>query len=138
MRAIIFAILFFANVVAVTSTAQPPAALTDDSILTQLIDALKDTDPDVRQNLATSIGKFGSLAVEPLVNALSNETAGRRAGAAYSLGQLGSSAKPALTKLLELLKDSDIDVRRQASFAVSRILPTRAIANSTIVNPVKK
>lgn len=121
-------ILVFVSVVSLSvltlqaSPRQEPIQLKDAEILDRLIEALKDTDPDVRQNLSTALSKFGQTAVEPLVKALGSETAGQRAGAAYALAQLGHGARPALPKLLELLKDKDVDVRRQSSLAVSRIL----------------
>ena len=130
MRALI---LFLVSAVALTALShkaesqQAPVQLKDSEILDQLIDALKDTDPDVRQNLSTALSKYGQTAVEPLVKALGSDTAGRRAGAAYALAQLGSGARPALPKLLELLKDSDLDVRRQSSLAVSRILVPQVV-----------
>ena len=134
-------ILFFAAAVALTALSlqaksqQAPVQLKDKEILDSLIDALKDTDPDVRQNLSTALSKFGQSAVEPLVKALSSDTAGRRAGAAYALAQLGSGARPALPKLLELLKDSDVDVRRQSSLAVSRILAPQVVP---VLPPAKR
>lgn len=108
-------------------TQQAPIQLKDAEILDRLIEALKDTDPDVRQNLSTALSKYGQAAVEPLVKALGSETAGQRAGAAYALAQLGHGARPALPKLLDLLKDKDVDVRRQSSLAVSRILVPQPI-----------
>lgn len=130
MRAIT---LFLASAVALTALSlqarpqQAPVQLKDAEILDRLIEALKDTDPDVRQNLSTALSKFGPSAVEPLVKALESESAGQRAGAAYALAHLGHGARPALPKLLELLKDKDVDVRRQSSLAVSRILVPQPI-----------
>jgi HEAT repeat protein len=106
----------------IPSSAPNPA---DERVISSLIDALKDADPDVRQNLGVALAKFGAAAVEPLQKALTSDTSARRAGAAYALGQLGPTAKPALPKLLDLLTDNELDVRRQASFAVGRILPNR-------------
>jgi HEAT repeat protein len=105
--------------------APVPAAepVTEDVLVRRLIDGLKDTDPDVRQNLAVALAKIGSAAVEPLTAALDDSLAVRRAGAAYALGQIGPAAKPALAKLLDALDDKDLDVRRQASYALSRLVP---------------
>jgi HEAT repeat protein len=121
---ILLALLFGAA--AMATSAQPVP--TDDQVIATLIDALKDTDPDVRTNLSAALAKFGAVAVEPLVKALKDDSAGRRAGAAYALGQLGSQAKPALPQLLELLKDEQVEVRRQVSFAISRIVPVKGAA----------
>jgi HEAT repeat protein len=98
--------------------------LPPDALVRRLIDALKDPDPDVRQNLAAALAKVGPAAVEPLTAALDDSLAERRAGAAYALGQMGTAARSALPKLLDALDDKDLDVRRQASYAVSRLVPT--------------
>lgn len=95
----------------------------EDALVRRLVDALKDPDPDVRQNLAVALAKIGSAAVEPLMAALEDSLAERRAGAAYALGHMGNAAKPALAKLLDALDDKDLDVRRQASYAISRLVP---------------
>jgi HEAT repeat protein len=95
----------------------------DETVVRRLIEALKDADPDVRQNLAAALAKIGPTAVEPLVAALKDPLAERRAGAAYALGLIGPAARAALPKLLDALDDKDLDVRRQVSYAVSRLVP---------------
>ena len=104
-------------------TAAPPAP-TDSELIAKLIAALKDSDPDVRANLAQALAKIGLPAVEPLVEALADPLPDRRAGAAYALGLLGSPANSALPQLLDLLDDKETDVRRQASQAIVRVLPS--------------
>ena len=126
---IVWGVGSFALADPIPASAPNPA---DAKVIASLIDALKDGDPDVRQNLGVALAKFGAAAVEPLHKALASDTPTRRAGAAYALGQLGPTAKPALPKLLDLLSDNELDVRRQASFAVGRILPNRP------ANPGKK
>lgn len=108
---------------ALLSVAAPAPPLPADEVVARLIDALSDTDPDVRGNLAVALAKIGPAAVEPLTAALKDANADRRAGAAYALGQIGPAARPALPALLDLLKDPDVGVRRQASFAVGRVVP---------------
>ena len=98
--------------------------LPNDALVKRLIDALQDPDPDVRQNLAMALAKIGPAAVEPLTAALADPLAERRAGAAYALGQIGGPARSALPKLLDALDGKDVDVRRQVSHAVSRLVPT--------------
>ncbi len=115
----LLAIAFLASGVAVAAEPLP-----NDALVKRLIDALQDSDPDVRQNLAMALAKIGPAAVEPLTAALADPLAERRAGAAYALGQIGGPAKSALPKLLDALDDKDLDVRRQVSFAVSRLVPT--------------
>ncbi|MCU0703786.1 MAG: HEAT repeat domain-containing protein [Fimbriiglobus sp.] len=98
--------------------------LPTDVLVRRLIDGLKDPDPDVRLNLAVALAKVGPVAVEPLTAALDDSLAERRAGAAYALGQMGVVARPALPKLLDALDDKDLDVRRQASYSLSRLVPS--------------
>jgi HEAT repeat protein len=103
-----------------------PAAdpISEDVLVRRLIDALKDSDTDVRQNLAATLAKIGPAAVEPLTAALKDAVPERRAGAAYSLGLIGPTAKSSLPQLLDMLDDKELDVRRQAAYAVSRIVPS--------------
>lgn len=109
---------------AAVSAAEP---VPEGALIRRLIDGLKDPDPDVRQNLATALAKIGPAAVEPLTAALDDSLAERRAGASYALGQIGPPARPALAKLLDALGDKDLDVRRQASYAISRLVPSGAV-----------
>ena len=102
-----------------------PAAepLKDEVVVRKLIEALKDSDPDIRNNLSAALTKLGPAAVEQLGEALKDSLPERRAGAAYALGSMGANAKVALPKLLDALADADLDVRRQVSLAISRIVP---------------
>jgi HEAT repeat protein len=99
----------------------------EEILIRRLIEALKEDDPDVRQNLASALAKLGSAAVEPLITALKDKGGPpeRRAGAAYALGQIGLSAKAALPALLDALNDKELDVRRQAAYAVNRLIPNK-------------
>jgi len=99
-----------------------PAAI-DDEVVRILVDGLKDPDFEVRQNLGAALAKTGVRTVAPLREALKDKLVSRRSGAAYALGLLGESARPALPELLEALTDPDTDVRRQASFAIGRVIP---------------
>jgi HEAT repeat protein len=93
-------------------------------LVRRLIVALKDSDTDVRQNLASTLAKIGTPSVEPLIAALTDPLPERRAGAAYALGLIGTPAKSALPQLLDKLDDSDRDVRRQAAYAINRMIST--------------
>lgn len=117
----VLAIIGVFGLSALVSAADP---VPQDALVRRLIDGLKDTDPDVRQNLAAALAKIGPTAVEPLTAALGDALAERRAGAAYALGQIGTPARSALPKLLDALDDKDLDVRRQASYAISRLVPS--------------
>jgi len=97
----------------------------DETIIRRLIVALKDSDPDVRQNISIALAKVGPAAVELLIATLKSKESSteQRAGVAYTLGQIGSPARAALPALLDALEDADLDVRRQASYAISRLIP---------------
>ena len=103
--------------------AAPPTA-SDRELIHRLVAALKDPDADVRANLSQALAKIGPTAVEPLTEALADPLPERRAGAAYALGLVGPVAKSALPQLLTLLDDKDTDVRRHASLAIVRVLPS--------------
>ena len=102
----------------------PPAdrRLEDDAVR-RLVEALKDSDFEVRQNLAAALAKTGPRAVPLLREALKDKLVERRSGAAYALGLLGDAGRPALPELLDALNDPDTDVRRQVSYALARVVP---------------
>lgn len=103
--------------------ADPPARPDDAVIVTRLVEALKDTDVEVRQNLGAALAKLPVDSVGPLTAALKDPNPARRAGAAYALGLIGEPAAAALPGLLDALTDTDLEVRRQASQSVGRVLP---------------
>lgn len=98
----------------------------DNALVARLIAALADPDVDVRLNLAYALAKIGTPSIEPLVAALRDEAPERRAGAAYTLGLIGPAARAALPALLDVLADPDVEVRRQASYAIGRMIPARS------------
>lgn len=104
------------------STADLPARPDDAVIVTRLVEALKDSDVEVRQNLGAALAKLSADAVGPLTAALKDPNPARRAGAAYALGLIGEPAAAALPGLLDALTDADLEVRRQASQSVGRVL----------------
>jgi len=118
------AVATFALILASTACGAAPPTPSDLELVSRLIACLKDPDADVRANLAQALAKIGPTAVEPLTEALADALPQRRAGAAYALGLMGSVAKATLPQLLLLLDDSDTEVRRQASQAITRMLPT--------------
>lgn len=114
------------SVLLLTAWGPPPAIRTipdaDDHLVRRLIAALKDPDPEVRQNLAAALAKIGQASVEPLIGALKDPIPERRAGAAYTLALLGPVARPALPTLLDTLGDPQLEVRRNVSYAISRLV----------------
>jgi HEAT repeat protein len=125
-------LLAFFGLTAAVAVAAPPLPEPDTKeLVKKLVEALKDPDPDVRQNLGSALAKIGPEAVEPLVEALKGENPDRRAGAAYTLGLIGPTAKTALPALLEALKDEAVEVRRQASYAIARLIPENRAGKDT-------
>ena len=116
------ALLVAATLAQVAPPAERRPAL-DDGTVRRLIDALKDPDFEVRQNLGAALAKTGPRVVPLLREALKDKLVERRSGAAYALGLLGDTARPALPELLDALNDPDTDVRRQASYAIARVVP---------------
>lgn len=101
------------------STEEP---LKDDGLIVLLIECLDDGDGEVRQNIAVALGHLGSRTVPRLIAALSHESPERRMGAAQALGHVRPPARSAIPALLKAMKDSDESVRRQVSYALSRIV----------------
>jgi hypothetical protein len=91
-------------------------------LIPSLIDALKDTDPEVRQHTAMALAALGREALAALTKALEDPVKEKRAAAAYALGQMGYNAHDAVPALLKALKDDEAVVRRSASQAINRVL----------------
>lgn len=87
-----------------------------------LIEALKDTDTDVRQWAAAALVGLGKDAVKPLVEALKDKDRELRANAAFVLSQMPAEGQDALPALVKALKDEDKEVRRRAAYAIQRIV----------------
>jgi hypothetical protein len=98
----------------------PPAPYKD--LVPALIEALKDSDSDVRQAAAATLVQVGREAVAPLVEVLKDKDRQTRANAAYVLGQIGSPAQEAVPILAKGLKDEDREVRRRVAFALYQIV----------------
>jgi HEAT repeat protein len=129
MRSSIVLILLL---VPTASATDPPA--NDAKLIDALIEALDDPDGEVRLNVATALANIGETAVPNLIDALAFEKKERRIGAALALGRIGPPARAAIPKLLHTLKDADDVVRRESSYALSRIV-IREAAPVTPVEP---
>ena len=82
----------------------------------------EDKDPNMRYWAAESLGKFGpeaQAAVPDLIAALKDESKMVRMGAAYALGEIGST--DAVPALQEAAKDSETEVRDAAATATKQI-----------------
>ena len=98
---------------------------TTSGALQALIDALKDSDDQVRKQAAWALGmKGGHRAVDLLVAALKDGSAEVRAEAAWALGMQGNDR--AVEPLIAALKDSDAHVRSQAAWALGMRGDSRA------------
>jgi HEAT repeat protein len=76
-------------------------------------------DPSVRQKAAQALGNMRDPAlIEPLIDALRDESWQVRWDAAEALSKVG---KPAVEPLILLLKDQDADVREKAAEALRKI-----------------
>jgi HEAT repeat protein len=94
-----------------------------DYSVASLVKTLKeDKDPNMRYWAAESLGKFGPearSAVPDLIEALKDESKMVRMGAAYALGEIGST--DATTALQEATKDPEQEVRAAATSALKQI-----------------
>lgn len=104
-----------------------------EALIPALIENLDDMDDLVRQNIAVALANLGEAAVPSLIDALSHPKAERRKGAAMALSQVRPAATSAIPALLNTMKDKDDLVRRQASYALSRI-----VGRDTIVTPAER
>jgi HEAT repeat protein len=93
----------------------------------ELIEALRDEDPDVRRDAVEDLGfSDDPRAVELLLEALRDEIPKVRAQAAYAFGQLGIADSRVFEALIEALRDSDSGVRMMAATGLLQILDQRA------------
>jgi HEAT repeat protein len=90
--------------------------------LESLSEALQSSDPSVRLDAITSLGRLGRKArraVPALVEALKDHSVPVRKLAALALGEIGS--RDAVRGLRHLLHDEDARVRRCAALALMNI-----------------
>jgi hypothetical protein len=93
-------------------------------LIPALIDALKDSDAQVRYSAASALADIGKPAVPALLDILKgkDQPADLRANVAYILGQMGSIGQEAVPVLTKLLKDDDAEIRRRAAYALQRFV----------------
>jgi HEAT repeat protein len=97
-------------------------SLKDEEVIVKLVESLADIDAEVRYNIATALANMGQRTVPYLIEALKSESVERRAGAAQALSMVRPSARSAVPELLKAMKDDSEMVRRQVSYALSRIV----------------
>jgi HEAT repeat protein len=90
----------------------------------QLLEKLKDTNPDTRYWVARELGHHRAEAesvVPALAEALKDQDRRVRTGVAYALAEIGPEAKTAISALQQALKDSDSEVQKGAAYALQKI-----------------
>jgi HEAT repeat protein/beta-lactamase regulating signal transducer with metallopeptidase domain len=98
----------------------------DPRAVNALVDALKDTDEDVRETAMQALVALRDPHIfEPLVMALHDSSADIREKAAFGLGQLRDPR--AVAPLATAVKDQNADVREQAVFALGQLRAAEAI-----------
>jgi HEAT repeat protein len=83
--------------------ADAPAQGANAPPVSVLVQRLADDDPQVREQAAAALGRWGpraSEAVAPLMAALGHDDPYLRGAAAVALGRIGEAAVPALTQAL--------------------------------------
>lgn len=82
-----------------------------------------DLDLAVRRNSELIISSADSQNIDALVRQLRSRDSSQRLRAVKALGNLGPAARFAVTNLLDVLNDTDGDVRRSAIAAIRQIVP---------------
>ncbi|MCA9101831.1 MAG: HEAT repeat domain-containing protein, partial [Planctomycetales bacterium] len=104
-----------------------------------LVEALKDSDPDVGSEINFALGAIGPAAKEavPTLSSMVNdENEGLRYSAVFALGEIGPDAKPAGDALIANLRehrDDDPFLTLASALALSRIYPNSPNAAKTLV-----
>ncbi|MBV7328161.1 HEAT repeat domain-containing protein [Chloroflexi bacterium TSY] len=93
-------------------------------VVEALIQALGDSDIDVRQTAASSLGELGetsSQVIETLIQALGDSDINVRQTAASSLGELGETSPQVIETLIQALSTRDIDVRQAVASSLGEL-----------------
>ncbi len=105
---------------------EEPAGTVESRLATTFIEALSDTDPDVRTRAAQALGQHRvHTAATVLRNALGDEDAAVRGRSAWALGRIRDHA--ALDGLLRLLRDPVQEVRERAAWALGMLRHPAAV-----------
>lgn len=86
-----------------------------------LVDSLGERDEQRRYRAAFALGRIGVAAVPELKKALKSRSTDKRAAAALSLGWIGAAGSDAVPNLVDLLSDTDVQVRDNASSTLEKI-----------------
>ncbi|MSR57705.1 MAG: HEAT repeat domain-containing protein [Planctomycetaceae bacterium] len=105
------------------------------SAVPALLKALHDDQGAVTVNAAEALGRIGPDAVPALIEALKDEKS--RSLVVLILTNLGPDAKQATVALLGLLKDKNVEVRREALIALAQIGPSAEAAIPQLLAELK-
>lgn len=97
----------------------PPAA----EAVPALIEVLNDENFTTRGYAELALGRMGSAAVLPLIDALHHQSYRVRRGAVRALAEVGSEAGPAIPHLIEAMASEDWLIRAHAAYALGRARP---------------
>lgn len=86
-----------------------------------LVQALRDPEPRVRQSAANALGQIGPAALPHLEPLLDSDGREIRMRAIYSIGRMGTAAKSMVPRMEALRSDPDIGVAQAAAVALLRI-----------------
>jgi hypothetical protein len=96
------------------------------NVLQALMDALKDSDAEVRKSALHALMKFRTpAAFDAFMIAMKDQDADVRQQAAFALSQLRDER--AMDALIGALRDENADVRQQAAFALSQLRKAKAV-----------
>jgi HEAT repeat protein/beta-lactamase regulating signal transducer with metallopeptidase domain len=96
------------------------------NVLQALMDALKDSDAEVRKSALHALMKFRTpAAFDAFMIAMKDQDADVRQQAAFALSQLRDER--AIDALIGALRDENADVRQQAAFALSQLRKAKAV-----------
>ena len=112
-----------------------------------LIEALSDEDKTVRANAEDALAALGQLALPNVKDLMSGANKKLRVAGARVLGKMankGHRYADMLPPLIKALKDEDVDLRREASFALAQMVSGRIWASTEktarlarVVSPVE-
>ena len=105
------------------------------SAIPALVKALSDTHGEVTVHAASSLGRLGAPAVKAVTPLLKDESL--RSLALAVLGDFGPEAKPAIPDLLPLLRDKDVDTRRETLLVLAQMGPAAQAAVPTLLTEAK-
>ena len=104
----------------------------ESSRIPQLIEALDDD--NVRFGASIALAQMGKDAVPALRKSLNSDNPDRRVWSAYTLGEIGSAAEPAVGDLTKALENTDSAVRAAAAQALGKIGPASARSSGALAD----